>query len=541
MTTIENEKNESASSSNPSLLQENAVSNLPVSSNTTTMTAAAATNSKESSSTTNTTTLPNQEPNKVRVFPPPPRRIRYFPFNSSSDGWVSFQEGNRRYVLNSSNNHNKNNNKNDTAVLPPPRIPIFVFPLHSTQRDWLVDEFKHFIHDGIVRSPYLELVTDPRHTHSRLVWLAQVKHGFAPRRWCRIFDNLLRQQQHFWSTAHPTTTLNTTTLEEEEEEHNKGRQAPTFVMMDWQDGNELFRCDDVLRPFKTYYTKRGIVMNRSWDSATRRINVGRINPYPNWTQWSAAPVLHTPYAVRTDFLETLNRVVYQMLSPLDSNNSSNNNNNGTTSVGVDTISLWERPYDVIHFWPNPLDRKASRAVDKGGKNHNSRYRDAVSQTIFDLSRRFGNNKNNNNKRKRKNITAHTKLVGSPNLVGRNQVDEAYPQALLRYKIVVVTQKDCHEEHYRLMEALVSGAMVMTDVMLSMPSDFVDGESVVVYRDIDDLRTKIRYYLWENPTKRVEIATRGRRLALGRHRSWHRMEEVFFGRILSPIDDAIFLP
>jgi spore maturation protein CgeB len=82
-----------------------------------------------------------------------------------------------------------------------------------------------------------------------------------------------------------------------------------------------------------------------------------------------------------------------------------------------------------------------------------------------------------------------------------------------------------------MEALVSGALVMSDVMLSIPPDFVDGESIIFYHNMTDLQNKVLYYL-DHPKERLEIARRGWILAFHRHRSWHRMEEVFFGKILS---------
>jgi spore maturation protein CgeB len=58
---------------------------------------------------------------------------------------------------------------------------------------------------------------------------------------------------------------------------------------------------------------------------------------------------------------------------------------------------------------------------------------------------------------------------------------------------------------------------MTDVMLSIPKDFVDGESIVFYRNMNDLRPKILYYL-ENDAKRLSIAKMGWASAMHRHRS-----------------------
>lgn len=75
---------------------------------------------------------------------------------------------------------------------------------------------------------------------------------------------------------------------------------------------------------------------------------------------------------------------------------------------------------------------------------------------------------------------------------------------------------------------------MTDHMLSLPSGLVDGESVVMYKSLDDLREKLLYYL--DPaqnTARMKIARKGYEVAMGMHRSFHRMEEIFYGKPLSP--------
>mmetsp|Transcript_15705 Transcript_15705/g.18127 ORF Transcript_15705/g.18127 Transcript_15705/m.18127 type:complete len:89 (-) Transcript_15705:18-284(-) len=83
-----------------------------------------------------------------------------------------------------------------------------------------------------------------------------------------------------------------------------------------------------------------------------------------------------------------------------------------------------------------------------------------------------------------------------------------------------------------MEALVSGALVMSDVMLSIPPDFVDGESIFFYTDTNiDLPNKIRYYL-RNEEERLRIARNGWNLAMNRHQSWHPMEELLFGTVRS---------
>lgn len=108
--------------------------------------------------------------------------------------------------------------------------------------------------------------------------------------------------------------------------------------------------------------------------------------------------------------------------------------------------------------------------------------------------------------------------------------------MLEAKIIIVTQRDAWEDHYRLMEALVSGAMVMTDKMLSLPRGLENGTSVVEFESAEDLRQQILHYI-RHPKERIEIARRGREVAMTYHRTWHRIEEVVFGRPLSFCSNA----
>jgi len=73
--------------------------------------------------------------------------------------------------------------------------------------------------------------------------------------------------------------------------------------------------------------------------------------------------------------------------------------------------------------------------------------------------------------------------------------------------------------------------VLMDKMLSLPEGLKDGDSVVEFTSEQDLRNKIVYYL-EHADERIRIAGRGRHVAMSRHRSWHRMEEIIFGERLT---------
>ena len=115
--------------------------------------------------------------------------------------------------------------------------------------------------------------------------------------------------------------------------------------------------------------------------------------------------------------------------------------------------------------------------------------------------------------------------------GRRGVHTAYMETLLTTKIMVVTQRDTWEDHYRLFEALITGTMVLSDVMLAPPAGIEDGKSVVFFRNPEELEEKLVYYL-NNTDERLSIARKGREVAMTRHRSWHRMEDIVFNQTLT---------
>jgi hypothetical protein len=99
--------------------------------------------------------------------------------------------------------------------------------------------------------------------------------------------------------------------------------------------------------------------------------------------------------------------------------------------------------------------------------------------------------------------------------------------------VVITQRDEWEDHYRLFEGLVSGAMVMTDQMVAKPKGITHGTQLIEFTSLDDLGAQIKYFL-SHDEQRLAIARQGRRVAMQRHRAWHRtgIEEIIFGESLT---------
>jgi spore maturation protein CgeB len=86
-----------------------------------------------------------------------------------------------------------------------------------------------------------------------------------------------------------------------------------------------------------------------------------------------------------------------------------------------------------------------------------------------------------------------------------------------------------------MESLASGALVMSDKMLAMPAGLVDKVNVIVYDSPAELKKLVRYYLQpENEKERRRIALEGFKLVMGRHRCWHRLEELIFGQPMTSV-------
>jgi len=119
------------------------------------------------------------------------------------------------------------------------------------------------------------------------------------------------------------------------------------------------------------------------------------------------------------------------------------------------------------------------------------------------------------------------VVGFIRGEGRRKVHPNYIEGMLTTKIIVLAQRDNWEDHFRLDEALLSGALVLHDPQTYWPHMMVDGVNFVLYHNMSDLRSKILYYLDPlNEEKRIGIGQRGRELALNHHRVWDQAERVF---------------
>lgn len=83
---------------------------------------------------------------------------------------------------------------------------------------------------------------------------------------------------------------------------------------------------------------------------------------------------------------------------------------------------------------------------------------------------------------------------------------------------------CHQASPRVYEVLACGAFLMVDEQRDIIRLFKDREELVVFKDTDELKRLIRYYL-ERPDERKMIAENGRKKVLMEHTYKHRIEEM----------------
>ncbi|KAL7546712.1 hypothetical protein ACHAWF_010039 [Thalassiosira exigua] len=200
------------------------------------------------------------------------------------------------------------------------------------------------------------------------------------------------------------------------------------------------------------------------------------------------------YSVRSDVVKSISKISGVKLDG--------------SSTSSSAIARLPRPKDVVSFW-NPED------VEDPVSETKSELRASVSKLVSSLG---GGNDH-------LNVTAD--IAGDRADWGRNNVGDTYARALLQHKIVVVAQRDEWEGHYRLMEALSGGALVMADPMHPFPYLIEDGVNIVVYTSLAELKEKMLHYV-HNETERLKIATQGHHDAMNYHRSWHVMERIVFG-------------
>jgi hypothetical protein len=374
-------------------------------------------------------------------------------------------------------------------IFPSMMITVMVWPLWDATVHKLSSDVIHIERNGIEESSVLQLATEPPLASigdPNMVWLTDTKYNY--KYWCERFAKKIRQAQDKRRELNAMNNGTTNLLP---------LRWPIFVV-DFTDLTKYKACppvEEAVGKDFVLYSKRSIVVTRQWNGTTGWVDLGE--SLPKITE-EGRSYLHTPLVARTDTIQSIRTILLQ----------SNNNNLSLADPKMESLLL-NRPVDISHFWETSKDTIEINPVA-------SKLRDYINLLI----------------RQRLNDTNHfVGLIGTADIVGRRVAQVGFIEAMLQSKIIVVSQRDKWEDQYRLYEALVSGALVMTDQIVAMPRGLENGTSIVEFGSADEFVRLVRYYL-KHVEERIAIARRGREVAMTFHRSWHRMEEIVLGRVVT---------
>jgi Glycosyl transferases group 1 len=272
-----------------------------------------------------------------------------------------------------------------------------------------------------------------------------------------------------------------------------------ILAVDYGDAHDkVYECEKLAKAAEGWYfvAKRSIEVGREWDEGLQFPRRGSL------TKSTSKSIMHSPYPARTDVAREIANVVTKkgLSSPVD-------------------VNLL-RDLDVSHFY--------ARQTNVGTKAYFDNLRNGINSILrFMDGMVLGNNRK---------LTTFCGLAGKDKKLGRNVVSPEYINTMLRSKIIVVAQRDAWSDHYRLMEALSSGAMILADETLILPRGLRHGESLIMFHSYSDLREKLLYYL-QHDEERLLVAKKGWDIAMGYHRSWHAMESLIFGHPITNAGDS----
>jgi len=372
-------------------------------------------------------------------------------------------------------------------------------------------------------SPYLIDTTNPDNMNA--VWIAK---------WNAFGRNPIKNPCNAILTAiRDSLTRRTTTNDEESRAATTPSSSRRIFIIDSSDygaGSSAHKClpkiaDAVGGARNVHFASRSLVKGR--DFSCLRMNGkscsletpfadlnGTLRDYRNNTfarHIRNGVISKYDFTIRTDLMVAMDELV---TAKFENGGGRETANKTKRSVNFEDYYNYNRTRDVAHFW----DIEKNDAYGQ--------LRNRVTQSLRRLVDAKG-------------FTGTVGLVSPRNKEGRSSVNDAYANGLLTHKIVVVCQRDGWEDHLRLMESFLSGAMVMSDSITHMPSGFVDGESVVIYQSLEDLEEKVIYYLDEDADEeRIRIAKAGRKLAIEHHKPRQAYERLIIGTWPVDINDPV---
>lgn len=360
---------------------------------------------------------------------------------------------------------------NKKKVLQP--VPVFWIPeMPLKQR---VASATHLIYDGIAQSLLLRFATEEDVTAEEIVWVVEVMavRELWTNNWCQNLRDMIIEAQEIRKDLGLSTQWK-------------------IILIDNRDYPIITPCPHVSNAMgdgNVLYSYRSAVEGRQFLKKMNWVDIGHKLEMQKAAPLAKHAFQQRPIGVRTDIVKSVESSLRAQGLKL-----------------CNKIEEHNRTIDVSYFWDFENFERSDAFL-----------RDVVYLTLKEYK---GVNTQYN---------VEIGIKGAHNRVGRKKASGDYVTALLDSKIVVVAQRDKWEDHYRLFEAIVAGCMVMTDRMLSLPAGLQNGTSVVEYTSAEELKAMISYYL-THPAERIEIARRGREIAMSRHRSWHHMEKVLLGEV-----------
>lgn len=366
------------------------------------------------------------------------------------------------------------NDSDSSQLLKVPQPAVDVHLIVDIASGESVGPQSKFFLDGTERSPYTNLVGMTfLNPNIHRVKLAERSRGTRPMVWVVDWGSMLRDCHR---------------LQRALEKHER-KKDEYVLLMDFSGSTRQSKCDSYFQDdSRVRLAKRSVIANRHYDHQFRMIHMGEVAfNSARLKSNTSEPVMQASLVARERFVAALL-------------NNSRDRNPMKSSRHDDVCFFWKRgDYSHYGFWR----RDVSNFVEHFGKT-----------------------------------TSYTTLVDvvSDDEEGMEMgnIQLKFIKALLHCKIVVVAQRDEWEDHYRLYESLASGALVMSDPMLAPPEGLRNKTNIIIYDSLKSLEQLIRFHL-ENDSRRKSIARRGMELALGRYRSWHRVEQLFFGQPLHQVD------
>lgn len=425
----------------------------------------------------------------------------------------------------------------------PVQVTKVYIPPHRTNPK---GEMKHIVLDGIQNSELLDLTDDP--DDEEAIWvidLDQVDCNVLYHEMEAALERRERKHRLEQPGAERTVIIRSKQTAKLPDRTNGVNMFPpsplqkfgfTLIIMDFFDYGSMyygdgFFCVESIVPLlgrqNIRLATRQFLNHRNVSHAGRKdtdlfFNQGAVDEASD-TYWANTFYSKSRkalrYGVRSDLYMVLNQVLVKYYS---NHSAADNVDMETVSLGpedagwndterfeleaakIDVVTL-PRPMDVVHFWKTGEDTEYAS------------HRDAINGALQRIPA----------KRPDQSFTIFTDTLGNRDKSGRNSAQVEYAWALLQCKIFIACQRDRWEDHYRLMEGLMSGALVMSDPMHPFPLLLENGTSLVVFESLAQLQDLVLYYL-DHPIERMAIARRGREVALNYHRSWHIMERIVLG-------------